>query len=161
MSDLAVAEHLADALLRVAFARAHERQQHLGVFHRILTRMQPWLPARFGLANRSCLVRVVLIDQEFVGEIEAQPAERVLLAGRLRDVDGAVADCSRRRAPSAPRSSGPAASTGIYSLATIEGGTFQVGLTVMDFISALMIGVGVVGLPVDDPRHPHLLAVAA
>ena len=36
----------------------------------------------------------------------------------------------------------------MYSLATIEGGMFQVGLTVMDFMSALMIGVGMVGLPV-------------
>ena len=35
----------------------------------------------------------------------------------------------------------------MYSLATIEGGTFQVGLTVMYFISALMIGVGMFGLP--------------
>ena len=31
---------------------------------------------------------------------------------------------------------------------TIEGGTFQVGLTVMYFISADMIGVAMVGLPV-------------
>ena len=29
----------------------------------------------------------------------------------------------------------------------IEGGTFQVGLTVMNFISALMIGVAWLGLP--------------
>ena len=29
----------------------------------------------------------------------------------------------------------------------IEGGTFQVGLTVMNFIVALMIGVGRFGLP--------------
>ena len=35
----------------------------------------------------------------------------------------------------------------MYSLATIDGGTFQVGLTVMYFISALMIGVGKLGLP--------------
>ena len=29
----------------------------------------------------------------------------------------------------------------------IDGGTFQVGLTVMNFISALMIGVAWLGLP--------------
>jgi hypothetical protein len=29
----------------------------------------------------------------------------------------------------------------------IDGGTFQVGLTVMNFISALSIGVGKFGLP--------------
>ena len=29
----------------------------------------------------------------------------------------------------------------------IEGGTFQVGLTVMNFISALIIGVALPGLP--------------
>ena len=54
---------------------------------------------------------------------------------------------------------GSCASAGRYSLATIEGGTFQVGLTVMYFISAVMIGVGIVRLAVDDPRYPHLLAV--
>ena len=42
---------------------------------------------------------------------------------------------------------GSCASAGRYSLATIEGGTFQVGLTVMYFISAVMIGVGIAGLP--------------
>ena len=35
----------------------------------------------------------------------------------------------------------------MYSRATIEGGTFQVGLMVMYFISAVMIGVGMFGLP--------------
>ena len=29
----------------------------------------------------------------------------------------------------------------------IDGGTFQVGLTVMNFISALIIGVALAGLP--------------
>ncbi len=43
---------------------------------------------------------------------------------------------------------GSCCSAGRYSLATIEGGTFHVGLTVMYFISALMIGVGMPGFPV-------------
>jgi len=42
---------------------------------------------------------------------------------------------------------GSCASAGRYSWLTIDGGTFQVGLTVMYFISAVMIGVGISGLP--------------
>ena len=38
------------------------------------------------------LVRgIVLIDQELVREIEADPAERIGFAGRLRDMNAAVA----------------------------------------------------------------------
>ena len=43
--------------------------------------------------------------------------------------------------------SGSLRSAGRYSFAMIEGGTFQVGLTVMNFIVALMSGVGRFGLP--------------
>ena len=43
--------------------------------------------------------------------------------------------------------SGSLRSAGRYSLAMIEGGTFQVGLTVMNFIVALMIGDARFGLP--------------
>src|SRR5215469_5894514 len=42
---------------------------------------------------------------------------------------------------------GSCCNNGRYSLAAIDAGTFQVGLMVMDFIGALMIGVGVAGLP--------------
>src|SRR6516164_7078687 len=42
---------------------------------------------------------------------------------------------------------GSCCNNGRYSLAAIESGTFQVGLMVIDFICALMIGVGVAGLP--------------
>ena len=42
---------------------------------------------------------------------------------------------------------GSCASAGRYSLRTIDGGTFQVGLTVMNFIVSVSIGVAVVGLP--------------
>ena len=37
--------------------------------------------------------------------------------------------------------------SGTYSLAAIVSGMFQVGLIVIDLISAVMIGVGVAGLP--------------
>ena len=47
-----------------------------------------------------------------------------------------------------PSTVGSCASAGKYSRLTIEGGTFQVGLTVMYFISAVIIGVAMVGLPV-------------
>ena len=42
---------------------------------------------------------------------------------------------------------GSCASAGRYSFCTIDGGTFQVGLTVMYFIDAVRIGVGLSGLP--------------
>jgi hypothetical protein len=42
---------------------------------------------------------------------------------------------------------GSCASAGKYSLFMIDGGTFQVGLIVMYFISADMIGLGLSGLP--------------
>ena len=63
--------------------------------------------------------------------------------------DAAVPDCKRPLEPHAPpRTVGSCASAGKYSRLTIEGGTFQVGLTVMYFISAVIIGVAMVGLPV-------------
>ena len=43
---------------------------------------------------------------------------------------------------------GSCASAGRYSLCTIDGGTFQVGLTVMYFIVSLSSGVAMVGLPI-------------
>ena len=42
---------------------------------------------------------------------------------------------------------GSCCSAGRYSLWMIDGGTFQVGLTVMNFIAALSSGVGRFGLP--------------
>ncbi len=43
------------------------------------------------LGEQMLVRRVVLIDQELVGEVEADAAERVALARRLRDVHAAVA----------------------------------------------------------------------
>ncbi len=43
---------------------------------------------------------------------------------------------------------GSCCSAGRYSWLMIDGGTFQVGLTVMNFMSAVMIGVTVSGLPI-------------
>ena len=43
---------------------------------------------------------------------------------------------------------GSCCSAGRYSLCTIEGGTFQVGLMVMYFIVSLSSGVGMSGLPI-------------
>ena len=54
--------------------------------------------------------------------------------------------CSMRR-PMRSSTVGSCRTAGRYSLAMIEGGTFQVGLTVMNFIPAVMIGVACVGLP--------------
>ena len=83
----------------------------------------------------------MLIDQETVREIEADAAERIALARRLEDADRAVsiaADLQLRRVASAP---GSRASAGRYSFRMIDGGTFQVGLTVMYFIVSVSSGV--------------------
>ena len=53
---------------------------------------------------------------------------------------------------------GSCASAGRYSLFTIDGGTFQVGLTVMYFIVSVRSGVGVAGLADHDAGGPHLFA---
>ncbi len=42
---------------------------------------------------------------------------------------------------------GSCASAGRYSFRTIDGGTFQVGFTVMNFIVSVICGVAVAGLP--------------
>src|ERR1039458_8364474 len=42
------------------------------------------------LCEQILVRRVVLVDQELVGEVEADAAERIAGARRLRDVDGAV-----------------------------------------------------------------------
>ena len=56
---------------------------------------------------------------------------------------------------------GSCCSAGRYSLSMIDGGTFQVGLTVMNFISALIIGVGLLGLPTTILVFQYDLAVVA
>ena len=60
---------------------------------------------------------------------------------------------------------GSCASAGRYSFCTIEGGTFQVGLTVMYFIVAVRIGVCKCGLPttmrVDQCRFPSFITRSA
>jgi hypothetical protein len=90
--------------------------------------------------------RVVLVHQELVREVEADAAERVAVARRLPDAYGAVGillDLSPIRSIAC----GSCCSAGRYSFWMIDGGTFQVGLTVMNFISAVVIGVGRLGLP--------------
>ena len=140
------AEHLADAHLGIAVARPRERQQYLRVFRRVL-HPHAAVTERPPVQGEKVLVRcVVLIDQELVGEIEAQPAERVFLAGRLM-MWTLPSEFLPTTSPARASTVGSRASAGRYSLWTIEGGTFQVGLTVMYFMSALMIGVGMVGLP--------------
>jgi hypothetical protein len=50
--DFVIAKHSMDAVLAVAFAWPHDRQQHFRIFDGILSRMQPWLSARLSLANK-------------------------------------------------------------------------------------------------------------
>ncbi len=55
--------------------------------------------------------------------------------------------CSSLR-PMRSSACGSSCNAGRYSFSMIDGGTFQVGLTVMNFISALIIGVAwLPGLP--------------
>ena len=90
--------------------------------------------------------RVVLVHQELVGEVEADAAERVAVARRLPDAHGAVRILLDLEADALHRLR-ILRSAGRYSFWMIDGGTFQVGLTVMYFISALISGVGLPGLP--------------
>ena len=99
--DLALlaAEHLLQALRRVVAARRGVRQQHLGVFHRILH-------AHAAVAVGSLVVRevvllrcVVLVDEVFVREIEPDAAERIAL-GRAAGIRAPRRSaCAQRRDP--------------------------------------------------------------
>ena len=71
-----------------------------------------------------------------MGKLKRTPAERVAVARRLIDVDRAVAVVHRPCRPMRASTVGSCCSAGRYSFWMIEGGTFQVGLTVMYFISA-------------------------
>ena len=102
------------------------------------------VPYRIG--EQKFFVGVMLIDEKLVGEIEPQLAERVVGARRLRNMNGVVAVGVTLR-PIRSRMVGSCRISGTYSLAAIVSGMFQVGLIVIDLISAVMIGVGVAGLP--------------
>ena len=56
---------------------------------------------------------------------------------------------------------GSCCSAGRYSLCTIDGGTFQVGLTVMYFIVSVSSGVAMRRLADHDPGGPERRAVLA
>jgi hypothetical protein len=80
------AKHPADAVLSVAFAWSHHRQQHLCIFHGIL---YPHAAVAFGppiIGEQLLLVRVMLVDQKLVGKIEAELTERILFTRRLGKV---------------------------------------------------------------------------
>src|SRR5437763_4893428 len=88
---LAAADHAGEPLLGITLVRLGDREENLGVFERIF---DPHAAVAVGalLLGEQIFVRgIVLIDQELVGEIEADAPERVLLAGRLEDMDRAVA----------------------------------------------------------------------
>ena len=76
--------------LGVALLRQRQRQQHLGVLQRILHPHAAVAEGALVMGEQVLVRRVVLIDQELVREVEADAAERVAVARRLRDVDRAV-----------------------------------------------------------------------
>ena len=88
---LGAAVHPLDPLDVPAFGRAHDVEENLCIFRRVL---HPHAAVAVGarIMREQVLVRrVVLVDQEAVGEVEPHPTERVVVARRLRDVHCAVA----------------------------------------------------------------------
>jgi len=71
---LARAEHAADAVLGEAFTWANNVQQHFRVFHRILHPHAAMAERPLVEREQIFVRRVVLIDQEFIGEVEAHAA---------------------------------------------------------------------------------------
>ena len=89
--DLARAIHAADLLRRVALVRQGDVEQDGRVLIRILYPHAAVAEGAFFLGEQMLVRGVVLIDQELVGEVEADAPERVGFARRLRDVNRAVA----------------------------------------------------------------------
>ena len=83
-------DHVLDLVERVAVTGAHQRKQHFGIALRILHAHAAVTERPLVIGEQVFIRRVVLIDQEFVGEIEANAAERVLIARRLPDADAAI-----------------------------------------------------------------------
>src|ERR1044071_3798084 len=82
---LAAAEHPLDAFLRVPLVRQLDRQQHLGVLGRILHPHAAVAVGTLLVSEQMFVRRVVLVNEELVGEVETDAPERVTGAGRLID----------------------------------------------------------------------------
>src|SRR3569623_67188 len=89
--DLAAAIHAADLLRRVVVLRLRDAEQRRGVLIRVLHAHAAMAERTLRLREQVLVRRVVLVDQELVREVEADAAERIGFAWRLRDVDGAIA----------------------------------------------------------------------
>ena len=88
----------------------------------------------------------MLIDKKFVGKIKPQLAERVLRARRLRNINRVIGVASDVE-PHSLQDGGVLPHQRHILFGGDNFGMFQVGLIVIDLISAVMIGVGVAGLP--------------
>ena len=88
--DLRAAEHLLQPLRGVVLVRQRQAEQHLAVFQRVLDPHAAVAVGALVMGEQVLVRRVVLIHQELVREVEADAAERVAVARRLVDADGAV-----------------------------------------------------------------------
>ena len=87
---LARAEHPLDLVCRPVLGRTRNVEENFGIFGRIL-HAHAAVAIRAHIMREHVLVRrVVLVDQEPIGEIEPYASERIRLAGRLKDVHAAV-----------------------------------------------------------------------
>src|SRR5258708_5135724 len=73
---LVMAEHPPDLVLGIALVRPLDREQQLGVLDRILHPHAAMAVGAALLLEQVLLRRVVLVNVEPVGEIEADPSER-------------------------------------------------------------------------------------
>src|SRR6516164_7330313 len=88
---LAGAEHALDLVSGPVLVRARDVEENFGIFSRILHAHAAMAVSAHIVREHVLVRRVVLIDQEPVGEVEAYSSERVGLARRLIDVHAAVA----------------------------------------------------------------------
>src|SRR6202040_566728 len=89
--DLALPKHAADLFRRVMPIRLGDVEQDRRILIRILHAHAAMAERAFFPGEQMLVRRIVLIDQELVREIETDAAERVSFAGRLRNMDAAVA----------------------------------------------------------------------
>src|SRR5687767_4747591 len=102
--------------------------------------MQPWLYARVAFANRCFCGVSCWYTRNRLGKLKRMRPSAFRSPGgwKMRIDPSLLRPICKPRRDSAP---GSRASAGIYSLRMIDGGTFQVGLTVMYFIVSVSKGV--------------------
>ncbi len=87
---LARAVHSANLLDRIAVLRIGDAEQQFGIFVGELNPHAAMAECALVLVKQVLVRRIVLINQEFIWEIEANATQRIGLAWRLIDMHGAV-----------------------------------------------------------------------